>query len=59
MIDVVFAAPSDTVVLGALGLEGMNLRVDVGRKALVPAGPVRAAATDTLFPPPHLHLELR
>ena len=56
---VVFAAPSDTVVLGALGLEGMNLRVDVGRKELVPAGPVPAAATNALFPPPQLHLELR
>jgi predicted aspartyl protease len=41
---VVFAQPSDLVLLGALGLEGLNLRVDLGRKDLVPAGPVPAAA---------------
>ena len=41
---VVFAQPSDLVLLGALGLEGLNLRVDLGRKELVPAGPVPAAA---------------
>jgi hypothetical protein len=41
---VVFAHPSDLVLLGALGLEGLNLRVDLGRKELVPAGPVPAAA---------------
>jgi predicted aspartyl protease len=41
---VVFAQPTDLVLLGALGLEGLNLRVDLGRKELVPAGPVPAAA---------------
>jgi predicted aspartyl protease len=41
---VVFAEPGDLVLLGAHGLEGLNLRVDLGRKELVPAGPVPAAA---------------
>ena len=41
---VVFADESDMVLLGAHGLEGLNLRVDLGRKELVPAGPVPAAA---------------
>jgi predicted aspartyl protease len=41
---VVFAEPGDMSVLGALALEGMNLRVDLVRKQLVPAGPVPAAA---------------
>jgi predicted aspartyl protease len=41
---VVFAGESDLVLLGAFGLEGLNLRVDLGRKELVPAGPVPAAA---------------
>jgi len=40
---VVFAQPGDMVLLGAHGLEGLNLRVDLGRKELVPAGPVPAA----------------
>jgi predicted aspartyl protease len=40
----VFAQPGDLVLLGAHGLEGMNLRVDLVRRALVPAGPVPAAA---------------
>ncbi|HEY2853194.1 MAG TPA: hypothetical protein VGJ18_10130 [Gemmatimonadaceae bacterium] len=40
---VVFAGPNDLVLLGALGLEGLNLRVDLGRKELVPAGPMPAA----------------
>jgi predicted aspartyl protease len=40
---VVFAAEGDMVLLGAHGLEGLNLRVDLGRKELVPAGPVPAA----------------
>ena len=40
---VVFAEASDMVLLGAHGLEGLNLRVDLGRKELVPAGPVPAA----------------
>lgn len=41
---VVFARVGDMVLLGAHGLEGLNLRVDLGRKELVPAGPVPAAA---------------
>jgi predicted aspartyl protease len=41
---VVFAGEKDLVLLGAHGLEGLNLRVDLGRKELVPAGPVPAAA---------------
>jgi len=41
---VVFAQPGDLVLLGGHGLEGLNLRVDLGRKELVPAGPVPAAA---------------
>ena len=40
---VVFAGPDDMSLLGAHGLEGLNLRVDLGRKELVPAGPVPAA----------------
>ena len=40
---VVFAQPGDMVLLGAHGLEGLNLRVDLARKELVPAGPVPAA----------------
>ena len=41
---VVFAQPGDLILLGAHALEGLNLRVDQGRKELVPAGPVPAAA---------------
>ena len=40
---VVFAEPGDVVLLGAFGLEGLNMRVDLARKELVPAGPVPAA----------------
>ena len=40
---VVFARPGDMVLLGAFGLEGLNMRVDLARKELVPAGPVPAA----------------
>ena len=40
----VFAMPGDMVLLGAHGLEGMNLRVDLVRRELVPAGPIPAAA---------------
>ena len=40
---VVFAGDEDLVLLGAHGLEGLNLRVDLARKELVPAGPVPAA----------------
>ena len=39
----VFAQPGDMTLLGAHGLEGMNLRVDLVRRELVPAGPVPAA----------------
>ena len=40
---VVFAEPGDMVLLGAFGLEGLNMRVDLARRELVPAGPVPAA----------------
>jgi predicted aspartyl protease len=40
---VVFAGPGDMTLLGAIGLEGLNLRVDLGRRELVPAGPLPAA----------------
>jgi predicted aspartyl protease len=40
---VVFAQPGDMILLGAHGLEGMNLRIDLVKKELVPAGPVPAA----------------
>lgn len=39
----VFAEEGDMTLLGAFGLEGLNMRVDLGRKELVPAGPVPAA----------------
>lgn len=42
---VVFAEEGDIVLLGAHGLEGLNMRVDLERKELVPAGPVAAALT--------------
>ena len=41
---VVFAEQGDMVHLGAHGLEGVNMRVDLGRKELVPSGPVPAAS---------------
>lgn len=40
----VFAQPGDMILLGAHGLERMNLQVDLVRRKLVPAGPVPAAA---------------
>jgi predicted aspartyl protease len=40
---VVFAEPGDMVLLGVHSLEGLNLKVDPVRKALVPAGPVITA----------------
>jgi predicted aspartyl protease len=40
---VVFAIEGDMALFGAHGLEGLNLRVDLGRKELVPAGPVPVA----------------
>jgi predicted aspartyl protease len=41
---VVFAGEGDMVLLGAIGIEGMNLRVDLVGRELVPAGPVPVAA---------------
>jgi predicted aspartyl protease len=43
--EVVFAEPGDMVLLGAHTLEGLNLRIDLNAKQLVPAGPVPAALT--------------
>ena len=43
--EVVFADVGDMTLLGAHTLEGMNLRVDLKHKRLVPAGPVSAAST--------------
>ncbi|HEY7393432.1 MAG TPA: retroviral-like aspartic protease family protein [Gemmatimonadaceae bacterium] len=40
---VVFASERDKTLLGAHSLEGLNLRLDLVRKELVPAGPVEAA----------------
>jgi predicted aspartyl protease len=42
---VVFGGPADKTLLGARSLEGLNLRLDLVRKELVPAGPVEAAAS--------------
>jgi predicted aspartyl protease len=41
---VVFADEGDMTLLGAHGIEGLNVRIDLARKELVPAGPVPAAA---------------
>jgi predicted aspartyl protease len=41
---VAFAEPGDMTLLGAHGLESLNLRVDLSRKELVPAGPAPASA---------------
>ena len=41
---VVFANADDMTLLGAVGLDSLNLRVDLDRKELVPAGPVPVAA---------------
>jgi predicted aspartyl protease len=41
---VVFAREGEMVLLGAHGLEGLNMRVDLVSKELVPAGPMPAAA---------------
>lgn len=55
---VVFAARGDLVLLGARTLDGLNVRIDLTSRALVPAGPVPAAACLTgdsgqpLDPPP-------
>jgi len=42
---VAFAGEGDMVLLGAIALEGMNLRVDLARRELVPAGPIPVAIT--------------
>jgi predicted aspartyl protease len=41
---VIFAEPSDTTLLGAHSLEGLNLKIDVVGKQLVDAGPIITAA---------------
>ena len=41
--EVVFSEPGDMTLLGAHTIEGMNLRVELKTKQLVPAGPVPAA----------------
>ncbi len=41
---VVFAEPSDSVLLGAHSIEGMNLKLDLASRQLVPAGPIITAA---------------
>ena len=43
--DVVFGEAGDMVLLGVRSIEGLNLKVDVVRKALVEAGPIIAAGT--------------
>ena len=40
---IVFGEPDDMTLLGAIGLESLNLRLDLARKELVPAGPVPVA----------------
>jgi hypothetical protein len=40
---VAFGQPGDMVLLGAQSLEGLNLRVDLTRRELVPGGPLPAA----------------
>jgi len=42
--EVVYAEPGDLLLLGARTLEGLNLTVEPGRKRLVAAGPLPAAA---------------
>ena len=41
---VVFAQPGEMALLGAHALEGLNLRIDLVQKELVPAGPVPVTA---------------
>jgi len=43
--EVVFAEEGDLALLGARTMEGFNARVDPGRKKLVAAGPIPAAAS--------------
>jgi len=42
--EIVFGEPNDLVLLGARTLEGMNVRLDIVAKKLMPAGPILAAA---------------
>lgn len=42
--EVVYAEPGDLLLLGARTLEGLNLTIEPGRKRLVAAGPLPAAA---------------
>ena len=56
---VAFAEEGDMVLLGAHGLEGLNMRVDLVNRELVPAGPVPAATSTTPLPTHQLHLALR
>jgi len=41
---VVFAREGDMILLGAHGLEGLNVKIDLNRKELITAGPVPVAA---------------
>lgn len=41
---VVFAEGSDAVLLGAHSIEGMNLKLDLASRQLVPAGPIITVA---------------
>jgi predicted aspartyl protease len=58
---VVFAGRGDLVLLGSRTLDGLNVRIDLTRRALVPAGPVPAAPCLTAHPresldPPPAHV---
>ncbi len=44
-----FAEEGDMVLLGAHGIEGLNMRVDLATKELVPAGPVPAATANAAY----------
>lgn len=50
---VVFAEPDDTILLGAIAIESLNLRVDLMSKKLVPAGPSPAYSCS----PPRTRME--
>jgi predicted aspartyl protease len=41
---VAFGRAGDMILLGAQSLEGLNLRIDLTRRELVPGGPLPAAA---------------
>ncbi|MEO7083443.1 MAG: hypothetical protein ABI442_10835 [Gemmatimonadaceae bacterium] len=41
---VAFAEAGDMALLAAIGLEGLNVQIDLGRKELIPAGPDPVAA---------------